>query len=275
MGKGVYDVHTYVALLGNKIESECVLSHDLVEGFHLHTGFLHGAVFYEQCPSSYFQASMRRHRWIRGDWQNAAWLTPDSFTGSIRARHSTLPRFGRSVVADNICHSLCEIAVLLLMVAGCVLHALNFGRLVCSLGVLLLLPDYISLVILASASLSQDYQFPLKRFLGVVWMAHRKTLCYLVYSGHQALMASDAIMRTIVRVINRKNLLEWTTAWELSNCPDKSRHFYYSYLYVMPALAAVLTICMYMLNQERICLAGPLFLAWALTAPISHGVDER
>ena len=53
-----------------------ILSHDLLEGCYARTGLVSDVQVFEEYPVSYLADIIRRHRWIRGDWQILPWLFP-------------------------------------------------------------------------------------------------------------------------------------------------------------------------------------------------------
>ena len=69
MGKGIYDVDVFQKVLADRFPDNKILSHDLLEGCYLHSGFLSDVPLYEQYPCNYLTDTKRRIRWIRGDWQ--------------------------------------------------------------------------------------------------------------------------------------------------------------------------------------------------------------
>ena len=69
IGKGIYDVDLFQQVLGQRFPDNHILSHDLLEGCYLRSGFLSDVPLYEKSPSSYLADVKRRIRWIRGDWQ--------------------------------------------------------------------------------------------------------------------------------------------------------------------------------------------------------------
>ncbi|HVT83299.1 MAG TPA: cyclic beta 1-2 glucan synthetase, partial [Phycisphaerae bacterium] len=76
IGKGIYEVDTFQKALEGRFPENRILSHDLIEGCHLRAGVVSDIQLYEDHPSHYSADTRRRHRWIRGDWQIAAWLLP-------------------------------------------------------------------------------------------------------------------------------------------------------------------------------------------------------
>ena len=75
-GKGIYDVHAFSRLLSERFPEGWVLSHDLIEGAHVRVGLASDIELFDDFPQNYKSYSSRAHRWIRGDWQIAAWLLP-------------------------------------------------------------------------------------------------------------------------------------------------------------------------------------------------------
>ncbi|HEV3023053.1 MAG TPA: glycosyltransferase family 2 protein, partial [Pirellulales bacterium] len=75
VGKGIYDVEAFERSCGAFPEN-AILSHDLLESAHARSALLSDVELYEEYPSRYPSDVSRRHRWMRGDWQIAAWLLP-------------------------------------------------------------------------------------------------------------------------------------------------------------------------------------------------------
>ena len=75
VGKGIYDVDTFDKRCSDFPENR-ILSHDLLESCYCRSALLTDVILYEDYPSSYTADVGRRHRWMRGDWQIAAWLMP-------------------------------------------------------------------------------------------------------------------------------------------------------------------------------------------------------
>ncbi len=81
IGKGIYDVDLFQQVLGQRFPDNHILSHDLLEGCYLRSGFLSDVPLYEKSPSNYLADAKRRIRWIRGDWQLVGWLLPRVLNG--------------------------------------------------------------------------------------------------------------------------------------------------------------------------------------------------
>ena len=73
-GKGIYDVRAFHQTAGDRFPENTLLSHDLIEGEHARAGLVTDLELIDDYPSTYESYSKRKHRWVRGDWQVAAWL---------------------------------------------------------------------------------------------------------------------------------------------------------------------------------------------------------
>jgi hypothetical protein len=76
IGKGIYDVDTFVQSVGERFPENRILSHDLLESGYARSALVSDVQLYEEYPSRYTADVSRRHRWIRGDWQITTWLLP-------------------------------------------------------------------------------------------------------------------------------------------------------------------------------------------------------
>ena len=63
-------------LLEDAFPENQILSHDLIEGCHTRVGLVTDIEFFDNYPPKYEADVKRQHRWVRGDWQIAAWLLP-------------------------------------------------------------------------------------------------------------------------------------------------------------------------------------------------------
>ena len=76
IGKGIYDVDAFERALAGRFPENRILSHDLLESVYARCGLVSDVTLYEEYPSRYEIDAVRRHRWIRGDWQILPWLLP-------------------------------------------------------------------------------------------------------------------------------------------------------------------------------------------------------
>ncbi|MBL8784142.1 MAG: cyclic beta 1-2 glucan synthetase, partial [Deltaproteobacteria bacterium] len=74
IGKGIYDIDVVRRAVADRFPDNRVLSHDLLEGAYARSGLVSDVILVEDFPAAHAAEVSRRARWIRGDWQIAAWL---------------------------------------------------------------------------------------------------------------------------------------------------------------------------------------------------------
>ncbi len=116
-GKGIFEIAVYRAVLQERIPTNTLLSHDLLEGSYLRTGFASDIEVFDDYPTTYPSNSSRLHRWIRGDWQIARWLLPTVPTEN-GTEHNPLTGIQKWKILDNLRRSLYPPTMLLLFAAG-------------------------------------------------------------------------------------------------------------------------------------------------------------
>ena len=117
-GKGILDVEAFHTCLEKRFPENRVLSHDLLEGAYLHAGFLSDVELTDGVPvrcGSYYQ---RLHRWVRGDWQAAAWLFHSVKTATGESEPNPLSFLDRWKLWDNLRRSLVPISVTAALLVG-------------------------------------------------------------------------------------------------------------------------------------------------------------
>ncbi|MFH1516378.1 MAG: glycosyl transferase, partial [Pseudomonadota bacterium] len=117
-GKGIYDVRTFSKVLSGRFPDGLLLSHDLIEGAHVRVALASDIELYDEFPQDYLSYIKRQHRWIRGDWQIADWLTPWVPMGRGGRGANPLSLFDRWKIFDNLRRSLFPVASLSLLVAS-------------------------------------------------------------------------------------------------------------------------------------------------------------
>jgi len=205
-GKGLLDVQTLHAVLGGRLPEGQVLSHDLLEGSLVGCAAISDITVVEDAPFHADVATARLHRWTRGDWQLLPLL--------LQPRRFPLAAINRWKLVDNLRRSLvapASVALLGLALAGfgltplaalaLVVAALSAGPLMGAVAGLSPSRDNLARLHfyrLAGADL-------LRALLGGLWGLQQLLA--------QALMAGDAILRTLWRLaVSRRHLLQWTTA---------------------------------------------------------------
>ncbi|MGH8638101.1 MAG: cyclic beta 1-2 glucan synthetase, partial [Burkholderiales bacterium] len=214
VGKGIYDVDAFEAMLAGRAPDNTLLSHDLFEGFYARTALCTDIHLIDDYPAHYLAFAARQHRWVRGDWQIARWLwrtVPDAHGRNVP---NTLPIISRWKILDNLRRSLMPPALVLLLAAGWTILPGSPALWTALVLLVLTFPAYTQL----GRSLSS-------RIAGVSLREHllaeRQNLRIGFFQGafsvvvlaHQAVVMLDAIGRVLTRVlITRRHLLQWVTA---------------------------------------------------------------
>lgn len=208
IGKGLYDVRGFYRTLAGRFRDESLLSHDLIEGAYVHTGLATDIELFDEFPRDYLAYSMRQHRWIRGDWQIAAWIlprVPDRKGGRVR---NTLSLLNRWKIFDNLRRSLVNPASVAALALTWFLspHLRLFSGALAA-GMLLFQPLSVPLTWLTTR---RGWRAVSPRQL---LRDLSRAFAEAVLLMHQAGLALDAVLRTLYRKhISRRGLLEWTTA---------------------------------------------------------------
>jgi cyclic beta-1,2-glucan synthetase len=213
IGKGIYDVDMFAKVLANRLPENRVLSHDLLEGTYCRSGLVSDVQMVDEFPERYSADHSRRYRWIRGDWQIAAWLAPYVPGFNPKPVRNPLSLLSQWKIFDNLRRSLIPAALLLLIVVSWLLVTPSWLGVAAVVAILLLptLPG----VMLKAARI--PHGFPLYAhlqsvvgFMGLQLFEAFFTLAVLPFEAFSYL---DAILRTCWRLlISRRKLLEWTVS---------------------------------------------------------------
>ncbi len=284
IGKGIYDVDAFERAMNGRIPENRVLSHDLLEACHVRSGLVSDVEFFEEYPSRYNVDMVRRHRWIRGDWQVAQWLRSRVPGPAVRGVDNPLSKLSQWKIFDNLRRSLVPIALLLLLL-GDWLPFPAFG----GLGLRLLL------VIVALPALLQTVVDGLRKPADLPWLMHLRpvagvaerglgriflTLAFLPYD---ALVSLDAIGRTLVRLlVTHRRLLEWQTSSEAERTARTTLAGFYATMWIEPVVALATGFGLAFLHPAQLLLVLPLpglwlaapWFAWWISQPIAVGVPD-
>ena len=212
-GKGIYDVDIVRRATDGRFPENSLLSHDLLEGTFARAGLVTDIEVFDDYPSRYLTSTRRAHRWTRGDWQLLRWLTT-RVPGHAGANRHPLSALSRWKIADNLRRSTTPIATLLWLVAG--LTILPGSWLAWTAAVLTAFATpWIAPLVFAAARPPRDNAW--RPYYAAIARDGSRALEQLalavVLLPDQALLAIDAILRTLIRVRwTRRRMLEWQTA---------------------------------------------------------------
>ncbi len=208
-GKGIYDVDAFQTALEGRVPDNTMLSHDLFEGVFARAALATDIEVVEDFPTRYDVDTLRRHRWVRGDWQLLPWVY-----GTTGAGAGGLPALGRWKMIDNLRRSLLAPMAMITLFAGWTMQP----------GVALIWTSLILILLAVPRLLSLPFGLVPER-RGVTPRSHFAALgndvltalgqiaLSIILLADTAASMLDAIARTIWRLgVSHRHMLEWVTA---------------------------------------------------------------
>jgi cellobiose phosphorylase len=279
IGKGIYDVDAFERSLKGRFPENRILSHDLLEGCHARAGLLSDVQLYEEYPSRYIADVSRRHRWIRGDWQIAAWLLrrvpgnrADSDTGRQQNPLSALSQWK---IFDNLRRSLVPAALTLLLLLGWTILSPAWFWILVVIGIILI-PPLIALILDLlrkpdDVLLGQHLAAAL-RSTGGHFAQAVLTLACLPYEAYFSL---DAIIRTNWRIlVTQKQLLEWTPSGRSDRDDRTSLAASYQSMWIAPVISITSAVYLAASTPATLAVAGPILFLWIAAPAIAWWISR-
>ncbi|MCD0278870.1 hypothetical protein JWH04_07930 [Xanthomonas melonis] len=210
IGKGIYDIKCAHALLELNIDSDIVLSHDIIEGGLLNSANISDTELFEPAPRSYGSEMKRQDRWIRGDVQNFFWLITNprkifqiGFITSWR-------------VFESLLNHLIEPALLSVALASCGIEGFSW----LALGVIgyTFLPPILRSLRKIQSQRASLFNNSFRITLDSVKKDFQMAFLKFSTLPHRALVTLIALTRSFYRYfISGNYLLEWTTFEQSEN----------------------------------------------------------
>ncbi len=210
IGKGIYDVDAFERAVQGRFPENRILSHDLLEGCYARSGLVSDVQLYEEQPATYAGDMLRRHRWIRGDWQLAAWLLPRvPGPGGLRQRNP-LSALSRWKLFDNLRRSLVAPAMTLLLILGWTVvgEAWLWTAIVFAV---FLFPSLSASILDLLRRPGQGLRHPgIAAILAAAASRAAQTVVAIALLPYEATVQLDAIARSAWRLfVSHRHLLEW------------------------------------------------------------------
>lgn len=278
IGKGIYDLHAFEAAVGERFPENAILSHDLIEGCHARCGFINDVELIEDHPSRYLADVNRRSRWVRGDWQIAAWLLPRVPGHRGRRIPNPLDGLSRWLIADNLRRSMVPAVLLATLAIGWLLPWVHHDRWMAVLLGVWFMPDVLRTV---RSTLARPHKIPWDVHLRAVvadearqWVVDVLPFVFLPYEG---LVNVGAIARVGWRkLISHKKLLEWQTSHDADRSARIGLPSMIKEMWVAPMTGILMGAVLAAWRLEALPTALPLllpwvvspFLAWFISRPI-------
>ncbi|MFZ2539343.1 MAG: glucoamylase family protein, partial [Oscillospiraceae bacterium] len=217
-GKGLIDVSAYAKLMPKLFQEETLLSHDIVEGGFLKVLYASDDELIESFPSDGISYFKRLNRWVRGDFQNAEFITSivSLYKGKCKNPLNKVVRFQ---LFDNLRRAVTPIfAVLCILIATFVDgKSRTFLISAAILGTVSpYLHSFINLIVSGSVSAftTRFYSNIFPRWIELFYSATGSFLLLPQY----AYFSLDASIKGIYRrFFSRKKMLEWSTASQVES----------------------------------------------------------
>ena len=245
IGKGLYEIDTFTRVLEGKFPANRILSHDLLEGCHARTALVSDVLINEDFPSTYSADASRRHRWIRGDWQIAAWLFPRVPASDGPRIRNSLSALSRWKLFDNLRRSLVPSSLTLMILLGWIVSGPAWFWTVVGAGIILG-PSLLSAVIeFARKAGGLTFRFRLRETVRSVSKYLVQTAITLIFLPYETFLGLDAILRTITRLFfTRRGLLQWISAGDAEKRTLKNQGAFWKAMWIAPVTAVFATMCL-------------------------------
>lgn len=230
VGKGIYHVEAFHQILHDNIPENAVLSHDLLESCYVRTAFSSAVKILDVFPQTILSYVKREERWIRGDWQLLPWL----FKGK------PINGVSRWKMFDNLRRSL-EPGVRVLLI---LMNLLFLPQIFYLWIVLIFIVDFLNLLHLFYGIIKEKIKKPRLTILHKsLWKEVKertlRSILELVFTPYRAYTASNAILRTLYRVVvSRRNLLKWSASEKVEKSVTDTIKGYFLKMWT-PILAGV------------------------------------
>ncbi|WP_343807942.1 GH36-type glycosyl hydrolase domain-containing protein [Alteraurantiacibacter aestuarii] len=272
VGKGIYDLRAFHAVIDGRVPENRILSHDLFEGAHGRAALATDIVLYENFPTNYSEYTRRLHRWIRGDWQLLAWLWPHVPGPNGTRLRSRIAGIDRWKMIDNLRRSLVPPSLVALALAGWFVlpgHPAFWTALVILAPAGQLFTDLVSgFAHGRRAGAAYGFWYRMSDQAG-------RWLLVLIYLLHEAMLSLHAIMITLWRsLVSHRNLLEWTSAAHVARgLQDRnSRAAIWQAMWPASVIALGIALLLLALRPAAFAEAAVLLIAWIAAPEITHWI---
>jgi len=273
-GKGIYDIDAFEEALAGKVRENSLLSHDLLEGIFARAALATDIELFEEFPSHYEASVARQHRWARGDWQLLPWIFGHGGLKKDANTRATIPAISRWKMLDNLRRSLAAPSMFLALVAGwlvpCMSPWLMTRFVITTIVIPALLPVLASLNPKLGGISKRTY---FRGVLSDLSLSASQIGLTITFIAYQAWVMADAILRTLGRMIWRRNLLEWVTAAQAKYAVDLNLYGMYRRMFggVAAALGALALVVLG--RHQSLPAAAPFVLLWAAAPAVARWIS--
>jgi len=275
IGKGIYEVDTFIKVLNGRFPENRILSHDLIEGCYVRSGLLSDVQLFEKYPGSYHADMKRFSRWVRGDWQIYSWCLPMVREAGKRWCKNPVSGLSRWKIFDNLRRSLVPIALTVMIILGWVLLPSSLYWTI-AVSSIIVIPIIIT-CIWDAVRKPKDVIFKhhVKNSIHSISEVFTKTLFSLICLPYEGLLNTSAILKTLWRMfISGKKLLEWNPSANDKIFNKESLIASYFSMWVEPFVALAVYGYIAMYSPIKLLIAGPIMLLWLIAPFITWWVSK-
>lgn len=275
IGKGIYEVQSFNQVLGNRFLDNRILSHDLLEGCYLHSGYLSDIPLFEKSPINYLADIKRRIRWIRGDWQLIGWLLPRVKNKTNKLESNPLSFLSKMKILDNLRRSLIPVAlmVFLFLTFTTLTHVLFWFAIV----MVTIFTPFLTQILITFGHKIQLLYTKKFDYTNYSLIRHfQQNMLYLACLPHEAWYSSRAILSTLWRMsVSNKHLLEWVPSDQVAQSLKNSKIYWMLEMWINPVIA-VLSIVILLLGNKinYLFILLPLFVLWFIAPLLMRSISQ-
>ncbi|MBC8585125.1 GH36-type glycosyl hydrolase domain-containing protein [Youxingia wuxianensis] len=212
-GKGLIDIDAFYQVLDQRFPENIVLSHDILEGAYLRTGYISDVEMTDKMPTNVLSWFTRLHRWLRGDWQNILFLKK-KYRVQGKTYENPINLLSRYKLLENLRRSMVPVIAVL-----CVIYPsftdLYSGLFLCAAAFFSVTLNPLISAYYAAIS-AGDLSFTRRFFVRTMPRTLEllgQGVFSLIMCAQQMTVTLDAVGRTLWRVyVSQKGLLQWTTS---------------------------------------------------------------
>lgn len=262
VGKGIYSVEAFRAILGGRFPDDTILSHDVIEGCFLRSRLLTDVQMSELPLRTYEVEMARTHRWNRGDWQ--AWLY--AIRKNVRSElsllaHWKLGDYARRAVVPG------AVFLIILYATSYDSSAFCIAGIVISLRFLQLLSGWVPPS--TSDLIGRQVVTTVRQKCSRVLAELLRELLYITSLPSLAWSTCSAAAKASWRLLySGKNTLEWKTATSSADESLSSQGLVRNIFVFTPNLAAVAVVGVYGVLAKNVSGTTIIFLCLWLLGPV-------
>ena len=272
-GKGIYDIDAFEAALAGKVPENALLSHDLFEGIFARAALASDIELFDDFPSHYQASAARQHRWARGDWQLLPWILGRRVTtGGHKVK---IPAFSRWKMIDNLRRTLSAPCMFLTLVAGWLVPGVSPWMWTRFILATIAIPSLIPFLTGLNTQLGGiSKRSHIRNVMSDLSLGAAQIGLSVVLLAYQAWLMSDAILRTLVRLlITRRNLLEWMTAAQAKYAVSLNAYWIYVRMLGSVLLAVATFTAVALGHRTGLPATIPFVLLWVAAPAVARWIS--